>query len=413
MRRSSTGSASERSLAVLDTYRAVFRVPGTAAFCAAGFVMRLPIAMYPIGLVLIVSARSGHYGFAGVLSAVYVISNGLGNPALARVSDRLGQRGLLIVASIVHAAAAIALAVCFSADWPDWTLIAPTVVAGFAFLSVGSLLRARWSFVLAGRPELSTAYSLESTLDEVIFVVGPLAATLIATQLDPVLVLYVAAALVLGGALWLSSRRDSAPPQRPAQDTGGRSAVLTPGMPLLTLFAGAMGVLFSSTEVTIVAFAGQHDERSLSGAVLACFALGSALSGFAYGSRAWRRDLLDRFRLQAVIFGLLPLLFLAAVNLGVLAVIALIVGAGIAPTLITAFGLVERLVAAGSLTEGLAWVITGLSVGYGAGAALVGGIADAHGARTAFLVTIAAGLVMGTFGLIEHTRLRHARAVLP
>ena len=173
---------------MLDTYRSVFRTPGTAAFCAAGFLMRMPIAMYPIGLVLIVSSRDGRYGFAGVLSAVYVIANGIGNPTLARVSDRLGQRRLLLVASVVHVVAAVILAVCVSQDWADWTLIVTTIVTGFSYLAVGSLVRARWSFVLAGSPERGTAYSLESALDEIIFVLCPLVATEIATQLRPVFV---------------------------------------------------------------------------------------------------------------------------------------------------------------------------------------------------------------------------------
>ena len=70
---------------MFGTYRAVFRTPGTAAFCAAAFVMRMPIAMYPLGLVLIVSSRTGHYAFAGVLAGVEVVANGIGNPVLARV----------------------------------------------------------------------------------------------------------------------------------------------------------------------------------------------------------------------------------------------------------------------------------------------------------------------------------------
>jgi MFS family permease len=398
---------------VLDTYRSVFRTPGTAAFCVAGFVMRMPIAVYPIGLVLIVSARTGHYGFAGVLSAVYVIANGVGNPALARVSDRMGQRRLLLVASAVHAAAAIVLAVCFTAHWPDWTLLAPTAVTGFTFLSVGSLIRARWSFVLADRPELSTAYSLESTLDEVIFVLGPLIATLIATQIEPVLVLYVAAALVLGGAIWLSSLGGSEPPAQHVDAPRHRSAIVERGMPMLTVFAMAMGMIFASAEVTIVAFCGQHGHRGISGAVLACLALGSASSGFLYGARRWRLDLLHRFRLQALIFGVLPLVFLGAVNIGVLAVCALVVGAGIAPTLTTAFGLIERIVPGVSLTEGLAWLITGLSIGYGVGAALVGRIADAEGARTAFTVTIGAGVLMAVLAVVLHARLRVDAAPAP
>jgi MFS family permease len=390
---------------VLATYRSVFRTPGTSAFCAAAFVMRVPMAIYPIGIVLIVSARNGHYGFAGVLSGVYVIANGIGNPALARVSDRLGQRRVLVPASAVQAAATVLLAVCFSLDWPYWTLVAPTAVSGFTFLSVGSLVRARWSYVLAGSPELGTAYSMESTLDEVIFVLGPLIATVIATRIEPVLVLYLSVALTLTGAVWLATLRGSEPPAHSPDAERHRSAIREPGMPLLTLFAVAMGAIFASAEVAMVAFSGQHGHRGAAGGLLAALAFGSAAAGLLYGSRTWHTDLLDRFRLQALIFGVLPFVFLAAVNLGVLAGCALIVGLGIAPALITSFALIERIVPAGSLTEGLAWLITGLSIGYGAGASLVGAIADAHGARTAFAVTIGAGFVMALLALVIHARL--------
>jgi predicted MFS family arabinose efflux permease len=51
-------------------------------------------------------------------------------------------------------------------------------------------------------------------------------------------------------------------------------------------------------------------------------------------------------------------------------------------------------------------MLTGLNVGYGAGAAVVGEIADAHGARTAFWVAIAAGLAMGLTGWITFRVLR-------
>lgn len=390
---------------MLRAYRAVFGTPGTVAFCIAGFVMRVPIAMYPIGLVLILSARSGHYGFAGVLSGVYVVANGAGNPTLARVSDRLGQRRILLPATLVHVAATVLLAVCFTADWPDWTLVVTTAVAGFTYLSIGSLVRARWSYLLAGKPELGTAYSLESTLDEVVFVLGPLIATVIATQLDPVLVLYVAVALILAGAVWLGLLTASIPPVHVSPDPH-RSPLRARGVGLLALVAAAMGAIFASAEVTIVAFCGQHGERSLSGAVLAAMAGGSAVAGFLYGSRTWRRPLPDRFRLQALLFGALPVLFLAARNVAALAVSAFVVGLGIAPTLITAFGLIEQLVPARSLTEGLAWLIAGLSLGYGAGAALVGTIADHDGARTAFGVTIGAGVLMALLAVALHARLR-------
>ncbi len=397
---------------MLDVYRAVFRTRGTAAFCAAAWVMRLPIAIYPIGLVLILSARTGQYGFAGVLSGVYVVANGVGNPVLARVSDRIGQQRILLPATVLHAAATVALALLLTAGAPNWTLLPPTAACGFLFLSVSSLVRARWSYVLAGRPELGTAYSLESTLDEIVFVTGPLIATVIATRVTPVLVLYIATALVVGGAVWLYSRRDSAPPPRPHGQPAHRSAVLERGMPLLIVVAAAMGVVLAGAEVSIVAFCGQHGERGLSGAVLAAFAGGSAVAGFLYGTRTWQRPLLDRFRVQAVIFGLLPPLFLAAGSIAVLALCTFVVGFGIAPTLTTAFGLIEQLVPGASLTEGLAWLVTGLSLGYGGGAAITGHVTDAYGARIAFGVSVGAGVLTALLAVLLHARLR-ARTPAP
>jgi len=181
-------------------------------------------------------------------------------------------------------------------------------------------------------------------------------------------------------------------------------------MPLLVLAAVGMGGVFASAEVTMVAFCGQHGSTALAGVALALLAFGSGVAGFVYGSRTHAGDLLDRFRRQSLVFALLPLLFLAAVNIPVLAVLAFVIGLGIAPTLITSFSLIERVVPSTALTEGMAWLTTGLSIGYGVAAALVGRMADAYGARAAFSVTIGSGLLVGALALALHAQLRE-RAV--
>jgi MFS family permease len=390
---------------VLHTYRAAFRAPGTAAFTAAGFVMRLPIAIYPIGLVLLISIRTGHYSFAGLLGGTYVVANGVGMPLLGRLVDRYGQHRVLIPASAVHIAAAILLGVLVGSHAPDGVLLAPAIVLGFSYLPVGSLTRARWSFVLAGQPELTTGYSVESILDEVIFTVGPLIATLVATQVDPLGVLVLGGALVGAGAVWLRQQRSTEPPAHAAGAPRHPSALRCRGMPLLMAAGAAMGGVFASAEVTTIAFCGERDATGWSGLVLAAFATGSAVSGFLYGSRSWQTPVLERFRIQAIVFGLLPWLFLLATSIPVLAVIIFVVGLGIAPTLITAFTLIQELVPAAALTEGMGWFSTGLAVGYGIAAASVGRLADAHGAHLAFLVTVGCGLALAGFALLVHRRL--------
>jgi MFS family permease len=393
-------------------YRSVFRLPGAAAFCVASFVARMPLAMYALGIVLVISAREGKYGFAGVLSACYVFGNAIGIPILSIVIDRYGQRRVLLPAGAVHLGSGIAFAIMLKTSAPDWALVLPAVVFGLSYLPFGSLVRARWSNLLDGHPELSTALSVESVLDEVIFVIGPLIATVLATQADPVLVICLGVVLVSVGGVRLASLRATEPPAHPRADTGHVSALRSPGMVQLTIASIAMGAVFASAEVSMVAFCGQHHHRPLSGVVLAAIAVGSAASGLVYGAIGWQTSVLHRFRLQSVGFALLPILLLAATSVPVLAVCAFVFGLGVAPALITMFGLVQQIVPARALTEGLSWIGTGLNVGYGAGAALVGGIADAHGARAAFLVVVGSSLPVGMLGLLLRAR-RSAAALAP
>jgi MFS family permease len=163
----------------------------------------------------------------------------------------------------------------------------------------------------------------------------------------------------------------------------------------------------------MVAFCGQHGQRANSGWVLACFAAGSMVAGFGYGARHWHGPPLRRFVGCSASFAVLSLLYLAASSVPVLAVCTFVTGLGIAPTLIGAFGLVDEVMPASSLTEGLTWLITGISVGYGFGAALVGGIADRHGAHVAFVVPISCAWVAAGIAVALAVRMRTpARAAL-
>jgi hypothetical protein len=64
-----------------------------------------------------------------------------------------------------------------------------------------------------------------------------------------------------------------------------------------------------------------------------------------------------------------------------------------------------------ALTEGLAWLVTGLNVGYGTLAALVGGVADRHGAHIAFWLPIGAGLFVAVAATALALRLRRRVAI--
>ena len=393
---------------MLNRYRAAFAQPGAAEFCAAGFVSRLSIAIYPIAIVLIISGRLHSYGFAGVVSGCYVLGGAVGNPVAGVLVDRLGQHRVLPGFLLAHLLSAGLFGVLITARAPLWTLPGPAVLMGLTLLNIGALIRARWSHLWPGDgPQRSTAYSVESTLDEVIFVLGPLVATVLATHTHPLVTIGLALALVTVGTLWLAAQRGTEPPVR-VRARGQRHdfALRYRGMLLITCVMGFMGAVFGSAEVVMVAFCGQHGQRASAGWVVASFAGGSAVAGVLYGARHWHTPLLRRFVVSALVFGVLPMLYFAATSVPLLALLTGVIGLGIAPTLIGGFGLVDSIVPASSLTEGLTWIGTGLSVGYGLGAALVGGIADRHGARLAFSVPVGCALLAAACALLLAARLR-------
>jgi len=395
---------------VLSRYRAAFSLPGTLEFSAAGFLARTTLAIYPIAIVLIISGRTHSYGYAGVVSGSYVVGGAVGNPIAAVLVDKLGQHRVLPWFLIAHLLSTAIFGALITVRAPLPTLLPPAVLMGVTMLNIGALVRARWSYVWPGDgPERSTGYSVESTLDEVIFVLGPLVATVLAIHTHPLVTLGLALLMISAGTVWLAALRSTEPPVRP-RTAGERHdfALRYRGMALITWSMVFMGAVFGSAEVTMVAFCGQHGDRASAGWVVASFAGGSAVSALCYGGRHWRSSLLRRFVISAVLFGVMPFLYFAATSIGVLAVCAGVIGLGIAPTLIGAFGLVDQIVPTSSLTEGLTWIGTGLSVGYGLGAAVVGGLADRHGARFAFSLPVGCALASAMFALLLAARLRTA-----
>lgn len=94
---------------------------------------------------------------------------------------------------------------------------------------------------------------------------------------------------------------------------------------------------------------------------------------------------------------MVPLLLAAESVRGVGGLIAvgaalLVAGIAISPTLITAMALVERLVPASQLTEGMTWTTTGLALGVALGSSAGGWVVDASGAAAGYWVPVTAGV---------------------
>ena len=401
----------------LRPYVEIFGIPGAWRFSAAGVIGRMPMSMFGLGTVLLISAATGKYGVAGTVSAVGSLGYAFTSPRIARLVDSRGQRRVLLPLVMVFAVATAMLIATVELHLPAWAFFVPGAIAGATMPPLGTMVRARWSVLLAGSPRLHAAFSIESVADELCFVIGPAAVTLLATEVFPASGVGAAALLCVLGTLWFAAQRGTEPvavrPDPPAAGQPGRPGrparvrgAAAPGLVVLAPVYLLLGAMFVSIDLSTVAFAQQFGHKPLAGFILGTYALGSATGGLWYGSRQWRAAGEKRFALTLTLTVLGVATFWAQPNLVTLTCGIYLCGLTIAPTLIAGFSLLEAQARPGRRTEAMSWLSSGIAVGVAVGASVVGFVIDAHGPRLGYAFAALCGAASAATCLVGLRRLR-------
>ncbi|MGX2994074.1 MFS transporter [Streptomyces sp. JNUCC 64] len=385
-------------------YRVIFAAPGTRSFTAAGLIGRFPLSMMGIGVVTMVSQLTDRYGLAGALSATIALSAAVIGPQVSRLVDRHGQRKVLRPAALVTLLAAAGLLLSATLSAPDWTLFLFSAFIGFT-PSVGSMTRARWAVLYRDTPHLHTAYSMESVIDEICFIFGPIISIGLSTVWFPAAGPLLAAVFLGIGVFWLTSLRATEPVPHPKEQHTRESALRSPGLQVLVATFVATGAIFGSVDVVTVAFADEQGHKALSSVVLALYAAGSCLAGVLFGLARFTGEAPRRWLLGVVGMGVSMIPLQLVGNLTLLAVALFVAGLAIAPTMITTMALVEQHVPRTKLTEGITWTTTGLAVGIALGSSAAGWVIDAAGAAAGYGVSGVSGAAAVAVGFLGYRRL--------
>jgi len=367
----------------MRSYLAVWRLPSAPVLLLSAFAGRLPSAMVPLALLLMVQEQTGSYAVAGGISATFGIATALVAPVLGRLADRRSPRPVLLLQAMAYPLLLATVAVVVLRDAPVPAMFAAAAAVGASTPLVSGTVRALWSRVdPAVRP---TAYALDATATELVFVAGPTLVAVLTFLISPAVALAVAGVLGIGGALGIAT---SAPMRawRPVEAPRRRlfATVTMPGMPRVLLSGTALMLGIGGLEVAVPAFADAAGSPGISGLLLAVWALGSALGGLWFGARIVSASLPRQYRwgLLGVAIGLAPLA--AVSNPWVLGALLFLGGTAIAPTLTVQSSLVGAIAPASAVTEAFTWLSTvafgASAVGAAVGGSLIEGPAGVGGA---------------------------------
>lgn len=371
------------------------------------------MAMLGLALTLLVVGETGSYAYAGAVAAAMTLAAAVGGPVSAGLADRLGQHRVLLPLIVVHALAVAGLTVAImrATPVPLWLVLA--AVAGLTGPNLGAMVRARWAGVAADPNELGSAFALESTLDEVAFVLGPPLTTALAVAIAPWSAVAAGLLLAVSGTAALALQRSTEPAAAPRGPTREPSPLRSGALRILSTLMLLMGAVFGALEVGTVAFAQESGAVPATGVLLGLFALSSGLTGLYLGARpgTWRLSTQLLVGTTALTLTTAALPAIGAVATFGAAIFA--AGFGVSAVLIGALQLIERAVPRTRLTQSLALAISGIQIGFALAAALTGRLIDSGGSQWGLAVGSAAALGGLVLVLAARPALRRAEHRTP
>lgn len=411
-------SADTSARSALAAYRALPARAGWG-YLVATSLGRIPLSMMPLAILTLTTASTGSIALAGIAAAAAALGEAIGAPTSGALTDRFGQRPVLLTGVVLNVAFAVAF-VATIADAPDAVLIALAGATGLTLPQVGPLSRVRW--MAMSHDDLSAAFAFEGVTDEVVYIVGPALVGILAVTVSPEAALLSAAALIAVFVTQFAlhpSARFTAPRMDPASEAASDEAVVPVSAAarrtIGALVLGgmlAMGTFFGASQAGLTSFAlanGLGDSGSLLYAVMA---VGSAVATVAMVTVPDRIGFATRWVLAGVGMALGAVGMMLAPNVGILLVWAVLAGAFQGPALLTIFSVAGSIAKPGR--AGILMTLTGSGVvmGVAVGTSLGGALAAEGGSTAAFgLVVTAAGVLAALgVGVGVLTRPRSTRA---
>jgi MFS family permease len=251
---------------------------------------------------------------------------------------------------------------------------------------------------------LLTAFSIESIIDELIFIVGPTIAATTSVKIHPAAPQVIATFLLAGGGLWLASMRNSEPPINAHLGKRGKPVIFQNGLIYLWAVHIASGIFFGAIETSIIAFTKIAGEPIYAGIVIALWSFGSLVGGIVYGGVQFKSPL--HKQLIVVSFLLVPataaMVFVNSIFM--LALLTIAAGIGVSPLLIASAAITQRRSPVGRTTEAIATMYSGIGLGFAFALAMAGWLIDNRGTDYSFALGALAALVTFAITIIGRNK---------
>ena len=360
--------------------------PEAIAVLISQLFARFPFGMLSIAFVIHIQAVTGSYAIAGIALGAQTIGASISGPLLARLMADFGIRRVVILSTLTTSAALLGLA--FVEPEPIW-LISLAFLVGFSSPPIQPAARSIYPQVTP-KKLMPALYSLDATSQEIIWVLGPLVATLVAASFGNVPMMITVAAIQILGTIWFLLNKSVGSIKIPKNKNVLGKALRNPRVAAATVLGLLFVGSFAGVEVGAVALFG----KTLAGIMFAVFSIGSIFGGLLLAPRFKGPYALTIFA-AVTLLGYSAILIAPQEPLWV-GFSLFVAGLGVAPTLGTLSLMIATGTSGSETVEAYGWTTTGQLVGFSAGSALAGISIEIVNPTASLLVSV----VFGAFTVI-------------
>jgi MFS family permease len=340
------------------------------------------------------------YTAAGLVLGAMSIGQAIAGPLTSRLMGRWGMRPVISATLAICASSIIVMALV---PLPIVGLVLVGFLAGITTPPIQPAVRTIYP-KMVNSTQLSPLFSLDASAQEIIWVLGPVVATLVSIQVSSVAGILVAAAFMIGGGVWFIVLPELGRVRIPRSRRKLGVVLKRPAVLLSTVVGFMLVAAAAAVEAAVVASFGHGSADS--GWVLAVFAVGSLVGGLALGHLPigpWA--LASRMLIVTIGIGLASIWL----NFWWLSAALFVAGLGVAPAFAVLFGIVSASVKFSDTAEAYGWVGTGQLIGAALGSSVAGFTIDNYGPASAILVAgafAALGTLIPGLGRRWHPDLR-------
>lgn len=353
-----------------------------------GLAGRLGYALLPLCLLFSIADATGSFAVAATATALFGVG-ALLMPIQARLLDRLGQPAVLPAVGIwftlflATAAYSAASGVQSAAVW-----FALCVAGGAGTPSLGPSMRAQWREATSD-DERETAYALDAIAEEVLFLVGPLAASTILLFDQAWWGVAATAVLVPVGIAGLVLSPYTPQPRRAAGHGREWSGPFQrSGFRRLALMMALTGVAASAWITALAGIAETRGQASVVGLVEAATGVASVIGALWWGRRRSRLPWPTEVSLLVAACIPLAAICLLYPNLWTISATLTITGVVMAPLYVVAYAASDHEADARHHTEASTWVNAVTNVGTSVGAVVAAWLYAHAGPMPVFAVIL-------------------------